>query len=244
VEASEDPLYERLAYMFALLQPSDLCSALLFTEEHRKISSLAIKPSVVLLYPSTWESSSDHQYTSVLKFMREIQEQYNLIYHPVQVTDTWEVNAQLLGELQWTRWDYDRALYLRSPGMAMDIRALDEALASSLLRKSWSPLSATSGNNPDVLLYTRKGLQIPRKEMRRLVASAAASDAYEDQLYAESRVERSAYVLLDEELLLHNQDEDDWTRLILKRFSRGRRTVCAGSGILEDMKESDTGTNL
>ncbi|KEF52923.1 uncharacterized protein A1O9_10829 [Exophiala aquamarina CBS 119918] len=243
-QSSDERLYEHLAYMFALLQPSDLCSALLFAEEHRKLSSLAVKPSVVLLYPSTWESSSRHQHTSVLKFMRDIQEQYSLIYHPVQISDSWEVNAQLLGELQWTRWGYDRALFLRSPGMATDVRALDEALASSILRKSWAPLSATSGNNPDVLLYTPKGLQIPRKEMRKLVASAVASDAYEDQVYAESRVEKSAYVLLDEELLLHNQDEDDWTRLILNKFSRGRRAVCAGSGILEDMKESDTHTNL
>jgi hypothetical protein len=244
VESSEDPLYERLAYMFALLQPSDLCSALLFTEEHRKSSSLAIKPSIVLLYPSTWESSSAHEHTSVLKFMRNIQDQYSLIYHPVEIRDSWEVNAQLLGELQWTRWEYDRALYLRSPGMALNIGALDEALASSILRKSWAPLSATSGNNPDVLLYTPRGLQSPRKEMRRLVASAVASDAYEDQVYAESQVEKSAYVLLDEELLLHNQDEDDWTRLILDRFSRGRRSVCAGSGVMEDMEESNKYTNL
>lgn len=244
VESSEDPLYERLAYMFALLQPSDLCSVLLFTEEHRKSSSLAIQPSLVLLYPSTWESSSTHQHMSVLKFMRDVQEQSRLIYHPVEIRDGWEVNAQLLGELQWTRWDYDRALYLRSPGVAMNIGALDEALASSILRKSWAPLSATSGNNPDVLLYTPKGLQSPRKEMRRLVASAVASDAYEDQVYAESQVEKSAYVLLDDELLLHNQDEDDWTRLILERFSRGRERVCAGSGILEDMEESDIYTHL
>lgn len=231
----EDPLYERLAYMFALLQPSDLCSALLFTQEHRKASSLAINPSVVLLYPSTWETSSDHQHTSVLKFMRDIQEQYNLIYHPVQMSDGWEVKAQLLGELQWTRWDYDRALYLRSPGLAINMGALDEALASSNLRKSWAPLSATSGNDPDVLLYTPRGLQSPRKELRRLVASAVVSDAYEDQVYAESRVDKSAYVLLDEELLLHNQAEDDWTRRILDRFTHGRRNVCAGSGILEDL---------
>lgn len=231
----EDPLYERLAYMFALLQPSDLCSALLFTQEHRQSSSLAIHPSVVLLYPSTWEASSDHQHTSVLKFMRDIQEQYNLIYHPVQISDGWEVKTQLLGELQWTRWDYDRALYLRSPGLTINMGALDEALASSILRKSWAPLSATSGNDPDVLMYTPRGLQSPRKELRRLVASAVVSDAYEDQVYAESRVDKSAYVLLDEELLLHNQDEDDWTRRILDRFTQGRRSVCAGSGILEDL---------
>lgn len=234
--SAEDPLYERLAYMFALLQPSDLCSALLFTQEHRKSSSLAIQPSVVLLYPSTWETSSAGQHTSVLKFMRGIQEQYDLVYHPVQISNGWDVNAQLLGELQWTRWDYDRALYLRSPGLAINMGALDEALASSVLRKSWAPLSATSGNNPDVLLYTPKGLQSPRKELRSLVASAVVSDAYEDQVYAESRVDKSAYVLLDEELLLHNQDEDDWTRSILNRFNHGRRSVCAGSGILEDME--------
>lgn len=234
--SAEDPLYERLAYMFALLQPSDLCSALLFTQEHRKSSSLAIQPSVVLLYPSTWETSSAGQHTSVLKFMRGIQEQYDLVYHPVQISNGWDVNAQLLGELQWTRWDYDRALYLRSPGLAINMGALDEALASSVLRKSWAPLSATSGNNPDVLLYTPKGLQSPRKELRSLVASAVVSDAYEDQVYAESRVDKSAYVVLDEELLLHNQDEDDWTRSILNRFNHGRRSVCAGSGILEDME--------
>jgi hypothetical protein len=234
--SGDDPLYERLAYMFALLQPSDLCSALLFTQEHRKASSLAIQPSVVLLYPSTWETSSDNQHISALKLMRGVQEQYDLVYHPAEIRDGFDVNAQLLGEFQWTRWDYDRALYLRSPGLAINMAALDEALASSGLRKSWAPLSTTSGNNPDVLLYTSKGLQSPRKELRNLVASAAVSDDYDDHVYAELRVHKSAYVLLNEGLILRDQEEDEWTRRIVNRFNQGRQNVCAGSGILENVE--------
>jgi hypothetical protein len=228
-KAPESP--HRLAYMFALLEPSDLCSALLFAKQYRSSSRLATEPSIVLLYPATWESDSSTTYTSTLQYMRDVQELYGLVYHPVQIQSTWEVNAQLLGELQWQRWGYDQALYLRSPGLLLDGKVLDAALTSPHSRKAWTPLNPSSGNNPDMLLVTPRGLQSPRRETRGLVVSAIAGQTGTNN--AEDMTRDAAYVLFDEDHLDGTRN-DFWYRDLLRQFDQGRRAVCAGSGIMDD----------
>ena len=125
---------EHLAYILTLSEPSDLCSAALFARQQRSASTLSRRPAIILLYPSTWESSPSSSHIAALTFLRDIQDTYSLIYHPVEINAVWSgvgVNSQLLNELQRNRWDYDRFLYLRSPGMVMDTLALDRALAKS-----------------------------------------------------------------------------------------------------------------
>lgn len=224
---------QRLAYMFALLEPSYLCSALLFAKEQRSSSRLAVEPSIVLLYPSTWESDSSPLYASVLSFMREVQDLYDLIYHPVQINSAWNVRSQLLGAIQWKRWEYDQALYLRSPGLMLDSQALDAALGSPNPRKSWAPLSPSSGDNPDVMLVTDRGLQSPRKEMRSLVESSVSrfSEAQEGELDTVNLTKNPAYVLFDEDPAVEN--DGAWYGDLRRKFEGGRKTVCAGSGLLE-----------
>lgn len=225
VAVGASPL-QRLAYMFILIEPSDLCSTLLFAKQQRTSSRLPTEPSIVLLYPATWEQESSGLYTSALRFMREIQELHNLVYHPVRMNSAWDTNAQLLGELQWHRWEYDQALYLRSPGMVLDSKALDTALSSPSSRKSWAPVDPSTGDNPDVLLWTPGGLQSPRREMRRL---AMAADAHGD----EASEEDAAYVLIDRDDLRGGGYGDTKIRALAQRFDQERGRVCAGSGLLD-----------
>jgi hypothetical protein len=231
---SEDQV-ERLAYIFALLRPEDLCSALLFTKQHRETSLLETKPSIVLLYPSTWDTEADGPHSAAVSLMRKVQEQYSLVYRPVKIHDTWEVNTQLLGELQWTHWEYERALYLRSPGIAVDVQELDEALQSSSIRKSWAPLSATTGSNPDILLLTPKGLQSPRRDMRRIATSVETAGVDGGQNHRALRLKKPAYVVLGDELMPDSEGKSTWYKELWSQYDKGRKSVCHGGGLLDDM---------
>ncbi|KIW60872.1 hypothetical protein PV05_01055 [Exophiala xenobiotica] len=234
-QASEQPPMQRLAYMFILLEPSDLCSTLLFAKQQRSSSRLATQPSIVLLYPGTWEAESSQLYLSALSFMREIQELYGLIYHPVRINDAWDTNAQLLGELQWHRWEYDQALYLKSPGIILDNKALDIAITSPVSRKTWSPVDTSTGNNPDVLLVTPKGLQSPRREMRKLASPAISghTNDHETELYVEDVASKSAYVVMNLDHLGDGGHGNVWYKNLIWKFERGVKNACAGSGLLE-----------
>lgn len=221
---------QRLAYIFALEEPLHLCSALLFAKQHRSTSRLSQEPSIVLLYPSTWEASSSPLYTSTLSFMRDVQELYDLIYHPVQIHDGWDDRALLLGELQYGRWNYDQALYLRSPGMVLDTHALDVMLTSSDTRQSWAPLNPSSGDNPDVLLRTGRGLQSPRGQTRRLVLSSTAP--IEEDVDDTEEISRNAAYILFEDQSLGDGDRVEWFGDLKKQFDKGTATVCDASGLL------------
>ncbi|KAL2436930.1 hypothetical protein ABEF95_015484 [Exophiala dermatitidis] len=226
---------QRLAYIFALLEPSDLCAALLFAKQHRSTSQLPTKPSIVLLYPSIWESDTSSLQTSALSFMRDVQDLYDLVYRPVRIRPGLDVRAQLLGELQWKRWDYDQSLYLRTPGLTLDGAVLDSVLGSSNPRDPWAPLNPASGENPDVLLLTKKGLHSPRKEMRRLAMTVTAGHAEpEEGPNARISLGNTAYVILEEEEPGHPGAENELYRNLVRQFEDGRRSVCAGSGLLDE----------
>ncbi|KIW13158.1 hypothetical protein PV08_08345 [Exophiala spinifera] len=223
-QAPEQPALDHLAYMFILLEPEDLCSTLLFAKEHRASSRLVQEPSIVLIYPATWEIESSPAYKSALSFMREVQEIYGLIYHPVQINNAWGTKAQLLGELQWHRWGYDQALYLQSPGMVLDNKALDAALSSPVSRKTWAAVDTSTGNNPDILLVTPKGLQSPRREMRNLVVPARPGQSFQPS--------DAAYAWFDHSNSGQTSHDNVWYDELIRKFERGERSVCAGSGLL------------
>ncbi|KAJ4515550.1 hypothetical protein HRR83_004760 [Exophiala dermatitidis] len=226
---------QRLAYIFALLEPSDLCAALLFAKQHRSNSQLPSQPSIVLLYPSTWESDTSSLQTSALSFMRDVQDLYDLVYRPVHIREGVDVRAQLLGELQWKRWDYDQALYLRTPGATLDGAVLDSVLGSSNPRDPWAPLNPASGDNPDVLLLTKKGLHSPRKEMRRLAMTVTAGHAeFAEGSNAEVSWGNAAYMVFEEEDLGRPGPDNELYRNLVRQFEEGRRSVCSGSGLLDE----------
>ena len=233
----------RLAYILTLPHTSALCSALLFAKWQREFSSLTPKPNIVFLYPANWESSNTPSHNSAISLLREAQDQYAIIYHPVQINPIWtgvDINAQLLGEMQRNRWDYDRAIYLRSPGILLDAGALDKALLSSNLKTSWTRLTATSPDidvlNPDILLLsTTRGMLIPRGDMRQLTAYAVTShaDHHETEMDVDAAARNAAYVLFDEAELEHRRDEKEWSGGVFERFERERRRVCAATSLLD-----------
>ena len=73
---------ESLAYILTLHEPSDLCSAAMFARQQRSSSTLPSRPAMIWLYPSSWETSPSPLHIAALTFLRDIQEEYSLLYHP------------------------------------------------------------------------------------------------------------------------------------------------------------------
>ena len=234
----EPKALESLAYLLTIPEPSDLCSAALFARQQRSLSSLTRKPSIILLYPSGWETSPTPLHIAALTFLRDIQDEYSLTYHPVDISSVWSgvgTNSQLLSELQRNRWDYDRLLYLKSPGMAMDTLSLDKTLQSSSINKQWALVSASAGHDPEMLFWSRrKGLMMPRGDMRKLTVSAMTSHAnhHAGEMDLEVLAQNAAYVLFDEEELDHRRSEKEWYGGLFEKFERERSSVCKGRGLL------------
>jgi hypothetical protein len=230
--------FDSLAYFLSLPEPEDLCSAALFARQQRESSNLPRKPAIVFLYPSVWETSLSPVHVAALTFLREIQEEYDLIYHPVEISTVWSgvgTNSQLLGELQRNRWSYDRALYLKTPGMATDLSTLDQTLRQSQVKKSWAPITASAGHDPDMLFWSRKkGLLMPRGEMRKLTVSAMTSHSnhHAAEMDVEVQAKSAAYVLFDDEELDHRRTEKEWYGGLFEKFERERSGICKGWGLL------------
>jgi hypothetical protein len=230
--------FDSLAYILSLPEPEDLCSAALFARQQRESSSLPRKPAIVFLYPSVWETSPSPVHVAALTFLRDIQEDFDLVYHPVEISTVWSgvgINSQLLGELQRNRWNYDRALYLKTPGMAMDLFILDQTLRQSQVKKAWAPITASAGHDPDMLFWSRKkGLMMPRGEMRRLTVSAVTSHSnhHAAEMDVEVQAKSAAYVLFDDGELDHRRTEKEWYGGLFELFERERSGICKGRGLL------------
>jgi hypothetical protein len=180
--------------------------------------------------------------------MRVAQDSLDIIYHPVRTTEMWSglesasTQSQLLGELQRYHWDFDRMLYLKTPGLAIDIAALDTALSSTSvsLRRNWVLLSKISSasreaNDPPIMLLSENGIVVPRGELRgRLVVSAATeshADQHVNEMDVEAASKRAAYVYFSQEELEHRREEKEWYGSIFERYERGVNDVCKGSGL-------------
>jgi hypothetical protein len=249
-EPSESAPSLRLAYVFTVAQPSQICSALLFFRQHSQShnnDNTNARPTYLLLYPSRWETDPSHEaYTTALTLMRVAQDSLDIIYHPVRTTEAWaglesaSTQSQLLGELQRYHWAFDRMLYLKTPGLATDIAALDAALSttSASLRRNWVSLSKTSSTsreatNPSVMLLSAKGILVPRGELRgRLTVSAATGshvDRHASEMDVEATSKSAAYVYFNQEELEHRREEKEWYDGVFERYERGVNEVCKGS---------------
>ena len=240
--ASAIPL--RLAYVLTVAKPSQICSALFFFRQHsqsHKSDSVNGATTYLLLYPSRWETDpSDEAHTNAISVMRTAQDSLDIVYHPVRTTEAWSglesasVQSQLLGELQRYHWAFDRMLYLKTPGLAMDMAALDAALssASTSLRRNWVLLSKISSASrdamdPPIMLLSEKGILVPRGELRGRLAVGAATGSHGDRhasgMDIEAASKNAAYVYF------HQEDEMKWTGKVLERYERGVHEVCKGS---------------
>ena len=228
----------RLAYILALSSPQQICSALLFFKWQREFGLQS--PSLILLYPSLWESQSTNPaYKTALDLMRDAQDTRDVILHPVEISSVWAgitIESQLLGGLQrnWMRWNFDRSIYLRSPGMALDISKLDSALSKSSLKTSWVPLSSAPQDTPSVLLMSaeKNMLMVPRGSMRGLAIDAKTGlheDHHSKEMEIEARLasKKAGYLVFDEKELEHRRGEKEWYGSVFERFERGQNQVCA-----------------
>lgn len=251
---------DTLAYTLALTQPSDLCSAALFAQTLSLNSDVpSASERLVLLYPSTWETSLTPAHISALTFMRELHDTHPIIFHPVEISKRggrfkyyssgggYSISAHLLGELQRTQWEFSRVLYLRTPGMVVDVEAVRGVLRDGggaggrKPMNGWTPMAREVGHEPEVLMWERrKGLLMPRGEMTGLVGregrSAGGAGEIQDELSTpeDGTVDRNmegmgsaaAYVLFG------NEDERAGKSELLLHFEDGLRSVCSGKGLL------------
>jgi len=246
------------AYILSLLDVSSLCSALLFSHQHTLQTNLPAnsRPAIILLYPSIWETHPDESTMSALALLRSAIDSPtraygHLILHPVPISFIWSgpgmLEGQLLAELQRGRFPYHRMLYLRLPGLAVDISTLDVALSTSDLRRSWSPLSSefstrsrsTSSKTispPIILVSSNRGLLVPRPSLRYLTTSFSTNHekhhGNEREIEAKMVTKGAAWVLFDEAELEHRRSDQEWQSGVVERFEIGRREVCRESGLL------------
>jgi hypothetical protein len=226
----------RLAYVQLLSNPSQICSALLFFKLQMDDGDAEI--SHVILYSSTWEEDiSFDAFNNALALMRLVKDKYRIIYHPVSIDDPSEeqsIERGLVHYLSTNYWDYDRVMYLRSPGLALNIATLDSALQASktksLLSRNWARTDPEPSTAPSILLISEEGLHTPRGSNRRLTAEAISSHAnhHENEMDVEAAAQTAAYVHFEEGELEHRRTEKEWYGGVFERYERGRAEICKG----------------
>ena len=227
----------RLAYAQLLSNPSQICSALLFFKLQMDYGDTDI--SRVILYPSLWEDdTSSDAFSSALALMRLFKDDYNIVYQPIRVENSSEerdIERDLVVHLATNNGKYDRMMYLRSPGLALNIAALDSALeaskTNSLLSRNWAVASAEPSTAPSILLISDHGIHTPRGSNRRLTAEAFTShaDHLGNEMDVEVAAQRAAYVHFAEGELEHRRTEKEWYGGIFETYERGRAEICRGS---------------
>lgn len=224
-----------LAYIIPVASPETLCSALLFTKQYRTESQLTgtkIQPSMILLYPSDWDHSSDSRHRASLELLVRAEHKHAALLHPVPISKVWNgvnIESQLLSELARNVWTYDRALYLRMPGLITNVDRLDEALISTLTRAAvetkWSKLKSHSRStsvriqNPDVLLHAKgKGLMEPRGGTIHLTALLSSARAEADG--------SSAFVVMDVDGPVTSDENPVELKLLMRRWRDEQDLEC------------------
>jgi hypothetical protein len=226
----------QLAYVQVLSDPSQICSALLFFKLQMDQGDADL--AHLLLYPSSWEEDTfSDPITSALALIRLVKDDYRINYHAVQIDDQDDEQAiarGLLAHLIKTDWTYDRMLYLRSPGLALNIEALDSALqiskTASSLSRLWGAVNLEASTNPSVLMISEHGAYTPRGSNRRLTTEAITTHAnhHENEMDVEAASRAAAYVHFGEAELEHRRAEKEWYGGVFERYERARAEICRG----------------
>jgi hypothetical protein len=226
----------RIAYVQLLSSPSQICSALLFFKFQKDYGDADIGRFV--LYPLLWEEdTSSDAFTSALALMRLVKDEYNIIYRAIKIEDTSDeqsIERELVGHLAADDWEYAHMMYLRSPGLALNVAALDSALQASrtkpLLSRSWARAIPEPSTAPSVLLVSHQEIYMPRGSNRRLTAEAITSHSnhHETEMDVEAAARTAAYVHFEEGELEHRRTEKEWYGGVFERYERGRAEICKG----------------
>ncbi|EGD92832.1 hypothetical protein TESG_00397 [Trichophyton tonsurans CBS 112818] len=137
-EIEEGIVKSKHAFLQILTKPvaSDICSTILLFERLASNSSQASER--ILLYPKAWDASSPTKsVSSALAILKKSSTRLNAVVHGV---DTSNIRAKALSETQMMEkaseqlLDYERVLFLRSPGHIVNIDKLDQMLTSDIVK--------------------------------------------------------------------------------------------------------------
>ena len=239
---------ERIAYVQAVADPAELCSALLFFRTQASAGRASI--ARILIYPYYWQEKKQEYpvFAAALDLMNKTSSETgtNIIPKPVHIDQdvgAWEAEKQLLAIMSSSvlQKSYDRLLYLRSPGLALDIPSLDAALNASLsstsLAGGWASQDLDVRHGLAALLFTSEGAFSTRGANRRLTSEALTSHANGHQAGSDSV--DAAYVHFDEGELEHRRKENEWSGGLFARYEKAQREVCGGVDLRWEMSEVD-----
>ncbi|WEW55995.1 hypothetical protein PRK78_001430 [Emydomyces testavorans] len=125
---------DKRAYLQILSKPSaaDICSTLLFSKTIALNSTL--DTDRVVIYPESWElNSPTANIAAALRILRASRKQYNIILHAIDMDDPRDRHpstTRLLKRASAKLRAYERLLYLRAPGVAVDVSTLDQLMLS------------------------------------------------------------------------------------------------------------------
>ncbi|KAF3479699.1 uncharacterized protein GIQ15_06675 [Arthroderma uncinatum] len=157
------------AVLHILTKPiaSDICSTILLFETLASNSTRTTER--ILLYPQSWDASSPTKsVSSALTILKQASTRLNAV---VQGIDTSDIRPRALSETQMIKkastqlMEYERVMFLRSPGHLIDINKLEQMLTSEIgetmqvgssrrIPSAWVPakLSITRRQLPPALL--------------------------------------------------------------------------------------------
>lgn len=234
----------RLAYAQLVNTPSQICSALLFFKMQADYGDTAINR--VLLYPSHWEESTSDAFTKTLSLMRLVREEYKIVYRPIKTdhhSGEREIERELVAHLATEDWEYDRMMYLRSPGLALNVAALDSALQASKpdasLSRDWAGITLGASILPSIMLISSHEIHTPRGSNRGLTAEASRSGAnhHDIETDGDAARQRAAYVHFVDDELEDRRTEMEWYGGIFERYERGIAKICKGTSFDDGFTE-------
>jgi len=153
---AEQERFKDLAYVQLLLEPSDICSSLLFFKTLSKQRSEV--PGRVVMYPSSWLSDLASRQTSnatasassptatALLALKKAKEPLGLTLQPVNIPADTTPSAALIAS-PFLLYRYERIIYVRRGGFLGNAKALDEMLLASNVRDLEIGLAAVGSND-------------------------------------------------------------------------------------------------
>lgn len=233
---------DSIALVLPLTSPSDVCSAVLFYRTTSQSSTLALKAQKMVFYPSFWmETTEIGAYVDALRLLDQVKDDLGLEAHAITIPLEYQTSKTAMSRYMQESvlssrevHDVDRAIYVPSPGLVLDVAALVEVLHAPIAH-SWtiaSPPTVSSMSN--VLLFSGSSTFIPTKSNIVVDARTPSADEDTDGASIEASLRGAAYLLFDADILKEGKSASSFGRFI-ERYREETKEVCEGL----DFKEED-----
>lgn len=221
-----------LAYAQVLTAPSQICSALVFFQT--LIEQGTSVHGRMILYPAIWEQhTASDAVSSALALMRIMGERHRITCAPISVGESMSdqvIDMALLSSLMEYSFPYDRTLFLRSPGLVANVRALDEAMQASTTgatAKHWKKLPEETTGPPSALLMSSSVL-VPSDDLV-IEALTSHDNQHKEEMEIEALATRAGYIHFDNAELDHRRREREWSHGgLFDRYEKSTAEVCKG----------------